>query len=301
MVREVRHLSATLILDSEDAYARTRGTRGLHPRPVGLVTYDLAGRVVAGQREMFDEPASLVIRHNASGYGLFFGEVRPRNGTHRRADEGRYVLRVGSPAAYYQSSEREVLLPNPETPVFIDLQPGYAYPFPTETVPGGRGPTLLRGTYLQPDGQGVAGTTVHVPGRTGPYTTDPSGQWVLVFPDDEPTGAVTVRFQTADGTVEMVSNVAVVGGRETSLGQTALRGWTLTSAGTPMVGATVGVSGRPETVQSPFDGRWSFYFPLSQPAGAVTVTATLPDGRQQARPNVQVQPRSTVAVPAFLF
>jgi hypothetical protein len=298
---ELRHLTATLILDLEDAYARARGTRGLHPRPIGAVRYELLGQIVAGQRETFDEPSRLVVQRNGSGYDLFFGEVRLRDGSRRQVIEGSYALRVTSPTAYYQASERDIAFPSPETPVFFDLQPGVGYPFPTETLPGGRGPTLLRGTYFHPNGTGIVGVIIQVPGRTNPFVTDQTGQWVLAFPDDEPTGVVTVRFQSAGGMVETIPEVVVVGGRESSLSQTALRGWTLNTTGGPIDAATISVSGQPDEVRSRSDGSWIFYFPLGQQAAVVTVTASLPDGRTQIRPNIQVLPRSTTRVPTFQF
>jgi hypothetical protein len=293
---ELRHLTATLILDLEDRYARERGTRGRHPRPMGPVTYRLLGQITGGQREDFDPPLELVVVRNPSGYDLCFGRTRSSDGPTRLLD-GTYVLRVDSP--HYQPVEQQVDLPQPAAAYFFDLLPSYAYPFPSETLPGGRGPTLLRGEYLARDGSGVAGVTVLVPGRSAPYITDASGRWVLFFPDDQPTGDVTVRFQGPGGTETV--QVVIVAGRASSLRQTALRGFALTTAGVPIGGATITVAGQPAPIRSGPDGGWSCYFPLAQPpaAGPVDVTASLPDGRSQTHPSIGVQPRSTVVVPTF--
>lgn len=300
---ELRHLTATLVFDLEDAYARRRGTRGLHPRPIGPVDYRLLGRVVGGVRQDFDHPLPLVIRRNPSGYDLCFGQVELPGHTCRRVPEGTYALRITSPYAFYQPIEQEdIVLPRPATAYAFDLEPGYAYPFPTETLPGGRGPTLLRGTWLGRDGRGIAGVAVQVVGNTRVCVTDSTGEWVLVFPDDQPTGDITVRFEAPGGTAETVPDVLVVGGRAASLRQTALRGWTMTAAGAPIGGASVAVSGQPASVTSRLDGSWSYYFPLPQsPPTVVSVTASLPDGRTQTCPTVQVHPRSTVLVPSFPF
>lgn len=299
MARELRHLTATLILDAEDAYARARGTGGRHPRPIGSVDYDLVGRLAAGQRVRFAQPQRLILVRNPSGYDLFFGEARVGDTQRTEVTPGDYVVRAVSPTARYQPSEREATLPSPDTPVFFDLQPGHNYPFPTETLPGGRGPTLLRGAYLLPSGAGTAEVAVRVPNRTDTYVTDQTGQWVLVFPDDEPTGVVMVQFERPDGAVQEARDVVVVGGRTSSLPQTALRGAARTMTGVAIADATVAVSGQTAQVRSGLDGTWAFHFAPDQPAATVTVTATLPDGRSQANPNIQVQPRSTVHVPTF--
>jgi hypothetical protein len=298
---EFRHLSATAIFDPEDGYARRRGLRGLHPRPIGPVTYWLVGRAGAGGLERFEAPLEMRVRRNPSGYDLFFGRVAPAAGDATTLADGVYAVRVLSPYLFYQPAERpDIAVPRPDTPYLIDLEPAAAYPFPTETTPGLRGPTLLRGTYVRHDGTSITGATVQVPGASTVSVTDSAGQWVLVLADDQPTGNVTVRFQAPDGTVETVPGVLVVGGQEASLRQTALRGWTLaTTGGAPMGGANVTVSGQPAPVQSGRDGSWSYHFPFAQPGGLVSVTASLPDGRTQTQPDVLVQPRVTNVVPTF--
>jgi hypothetical protein len=297
---ELRHLTAALIFDLEDGYARRRGVRGLHPRPIGPLVYRLLGRAQDGGTERFEPPLDLRVRRNPSGFDLFFGLVELPDGTRRTLADGVYALRISSPYQYYQPVELEnIALPRPDTPFSVDLEPAAGYPFPTETLPRFRGPTLLRGVYAGRDGAGIAGATVQVPGVSTICVTDHIGQWVLVFPDDQPTGNVTVRFQASDGTVENVPGVLVLGGQEASLRQTALRGWTLATTGAPLAGASVAVSGQPAPVRSRPDGSWSYYFPLSQQATTVSVTASLPDGRAQTHPNIPVEPRATNVVPTF--
>lgn len=318
---EFRRLAASLIFNPEDRYAREeRGVRGPHPRPIGPVTYRVVGQVVNGARQDLPEPLELVTQRNASGYHLFFGTVRLQpEGALRQGvlADGIYVVRVESD--FYQPLELDVTLPREDTPYFVDLQPGYAYPFPPAhpfrpepgqpfdctdaTAPRGRGPTLLRGGLQTHNGQGIRGATVQVVGQSNTYTTDASGQWVLWFPDAQPTGQVTVHFEVpgAGGAVD-VPNVCVIQGRETSLPQTALRGWVQSDAGLAIPGATIQVAGQPGSTTTDRIGSWFYYFSnLNQPAATVNVIATLLDGRSRTQPNVHVQPRATVVVPRFRF
>jgi hypothetical protein len=200
----------------------------------------VVGQIVNGDRQDLDKPLELVVRRNPSGYHLFFGLVRLPNGrTHRsyladgtyvdsatrRAylDDGKYVVRVES--RYYQPVEQEVVLPMPkpkEPP--ISLSPGYAYPFPkTSTRPDGGGPTLLRGSVHDADGKGIAGVEIEVVGQDQEkitYLTDESGQWVLVFPDTQSSGDVTVRFTLGETSEDRKAPVEQ--GREKSLAPVTL-------------------------------------------------------------------------------
>jgi hypothetical protein len=214
---EIRRLAPTLIFDLEDRYARDRAVRGPHPRPVGPVRIRLVGRMVLGSRQDFPVPFDLLTPTNASSYHLFFGDER-RAGGRRRLDlaAGTYVVRVES--AFYQVVEREdVVLPRAGT-VRFDLEPSYAYPFPTESTLGrGRGPTLLRSSLHQRDGRGISGAVIEVPGQSNRYRTDGTGQWVLVFPDSQPAGNVTVRVRFPEGAVVNVPGVPVTPGKSNSL------------------------------------------------------------------------------------
>lgn len=300
---DVRRLAPELVFDLEDRYARDRAVRGPHPRPVGPVRILLAGKVVLGVREDFPLPFELVTTRNASGYHVFFGEDRPPGGGRRRMGlaDGIYVVRVESD--FYQVAERDdVALPAPAitAPTLFELEPGPAYPFPTESTLGrGRGPTLLRGTVRRRDGRGIAGVVVEVVGQSNRCLTGADGQWVLVFPDTQPAGNVTVRF--CFPAVVDVPNVPVVPGRSNSLPETALRGWVLGPGGVPAADARVQVTGDPAAAATAADGGWTYSFPLNQAAAIVDVTAELPGGVSLTQSGVQVQPRSTVVVPTFRF
>lgn len=310
MTVERRRLAATLIFDLEDVYARERAVRGLHPRPIGPLRFRLVGEVVAAVRQDFDEPLEMLVTTNPSDYHLFYGEVRLADGQRRRIElaAGTYVVAIESD--FYQGAEREdievpQLHPVPG-PYRFDLEPGYAYPFPQEHVALEApprvvdGPTLLRGTLHRTDGRGIAGATVEVTGQSNVYRTDASGSWVLVFPDTQPAGNVTVRFQLPGSPPEDVVNVAVEPGRERSLNQAALRG-AVTRDGAPAAGARVRVVGRPGESPTAGDGGWSYHFEINQGAAVVDVEASLDGGPPLTVPNVVVLPWSTVVVETFRF
>lgn len=213
---ELRHLKAVQIFDLEDIYAREWAVRGRHPRPIGPIKFYVVGQVVNGSRQDFHEPLELVVRRNPSGYHLFFGVVRLPNGAKRRSylADGKYIVRVEG--RYYQQFEKDVTLPIPNAnkPAFFDLFPAYLYPFPKTR--GGR-PTLLRGCVQRPDGQGIAKVKVQIVGQEKITSmTSETGRWLLIFPDDQPAGNVTVRF-TLDETSKDVDDVAIEPGPENSL------------------------------------------------------------------------------------
>ena len=158
---------------------------------------------------------------------------------------------------------------------------------------------LRRGVVRAVDGTAVEGATIQVAGHSNSYKTDASGQWVLVFPDTEPSGNVTVHFDLPDGSARDVV-VPIEAGRGNSLAQTALRGLAMT-AGTGFPGVKIQVTGQPGEATSTADGSWSYYFDLNQPSRAVTVTAVAPNGRRLTQRRVSVQRQSTVVVPSFLF
>ncbi len=173
---DLQRLTAALIFDLEDSYARDRGVNGPHPRPFGSFDYFITGRVVSGVPQLLESPLALKVVRNPTGYGVFFGDMLSRAGNTLRANllDGTYILRIES--QFYQPAERnDIVLPSvfasgspgPGTlaPWFFDLSPGYAYPFPdSSTLSRGRGPTLLRGTLLAPDGTGIQGAAIQVVG-----------------------------------------------------------------------------------------------------------------------------------------
>jgi hypothetical protein len=309
-VDEFQRLTATLIFDLEDSYARSRGLAGPHPRPMGSVAYSIIGRTTAGSRQLFRTPLKLAVKRNPSGFHLFFGELAGAPGESVAAglSDGTYIVRVDS--QFYQGVERDdIVVPTafapktsdgPGQPWFFDLSPNYAYPFPdSSTLPGGLGPTLLRGVVRAFDGTGLAGAAIQVVGKSNLYSTDPSGQWVLVFSDAEPSGDVTVHFALADGTARDVV-VPIVQGRDNSLPQTALRGWAM-AAGAGLGGVRIQITGQLEDVISGADGSWFYYFDPNQMARVVSVTAQSPGGRRLTKDRIAVQPRATVMVQSFLF
>ena len=98
-------------------------------------------------------------------------------------------MRVETSGRYQRAENPAVVIPEPAVPYRFDLEPGYAYPFPSGCrAPRSLGPTLLRGALQHPDGAGIAGALVEVAGVTDRYRTDESGQWVLVFPDSPGVG-----------------------------------------------------------------------------------------------------------------
>lgn len=302
-IYEIRGLSATLIFDLEDRFARARGVRGPHPRPFEPVKFFATAEIVGGARQEFARPLELVVKRNSLGYHCFFGAVKHPDGSIRRGalTDGTYAVRAEG--RFYQRVEREdIVLPVAGSAYFYDLPPAYSYPFPSEsTLTGGRGLTLLRGSLHETDGRGVAAATVEVVGLTDSYLTDETGQWALVFDDAQASGNFTVRVTFADGTVEDVLNVPVVQGRETGLAQTALRGWVRSGAGVGLAGASIRVQGQTGSTATGSDGGWFYYFGLNQTAAPVDVDAVLPDGQSLTENNVQVQPHATVVVPTFQF
>jgi hypothetical protein len=292
--------SAILVLDPEDRYARERRVRGPHPRPIGKIRYLLVARVVGGVREELSVPSELLTVRNTSGYDVYFDQTRVGEQRYRMVyDAGTYVVRVES--EFYQGGEYQVLVPEAHTPLHIDLEPNYAYPFPTATLKNLRGPTLLRGTVCDTAGRGVAGVRIEVPGESNVYRTDASGQWVLVFVDGQASGDVTVRFVFPDASVIDVTTVAVVQGAERSLTQAGLRGWVLDRAGIALPNVRIQVSGHAGESRSAGDGSWIYCFGLNQGAEVVQVTASSPAGTALTQANIHVQPRAVVVVPTFRF
>jgi len=274
-----------------------------------------------------------VIRRNASGYHLFFGRERRRDGSSVAMDirDGQYTVEIISPIRFYQSARRSVTVPMPNPNVVdatsadpalrdpmllysFDLQPGPAYPFPdtypfqaaanpagcSEDGSPANGVTLLRGSLHTFDGRGIADARVAVPGASNTFVTDESGDWVLWFPETHPTGGVSVRLTLPASAPVDVPGVCVVRGRDASLHETSLRGW-VRRAGVGVAGAEIFVTGRAQPSRTAVDGSWSYYFGLLQPDEIVDVTAVLPDGAEQSRAGISVKRRGTVLVPPFVF
>jgi hypothetical protein len=142
------------------------------------------------------------------------------------------------------------------------------------------------------------------------YATDASGQWALNFPPDvfpvrlgtkerQPIDIdVTIRYPDATPVVERVQLAPAA---ETRLGETALRGRVQTTAGRALAGAVVTIGGFQGTSTSDAIGHYTYFFAFGEALpGSVTVTATLPDGRQRATP-ASVELRQTKPVPTLVF
>lgn len=307
---EVKSLAPQLVFDPVDVYADERGVAGPRPRPLAPLAFRLVGEVVGGQRQDYPRPLDLEVVVNPTGFAVFLGAVAGDDGSRRRLAlaDGTYVVRVESDA--YQAVEREdIVVPQAHPapgPYLVALEPGFAYPFPKgSTLGAGRGPTLLRGCLKERDGSGLAGAEVLVVGQSSTYRTGAGGQWVLVFPDSQPAGAVTVRFRLPQGGGVFadvdVAGVPIEPGLSNGFLQAALGGRVVTLAGAPVAGARVGVLGEPGEAVAGNDGVWRYYFPVDQGAAAVDVEARHPDGSTQTRLNVPVAAGETTTVETFRF
>lgn len=319
-VLEFRRQRAVLIFEVEDRFVRELGLAGPHPHATGPFQFFAVAQVVAGQRRPLDHPLELEIIRNAGGFHLFFGKTKPQSaaGSKPPGDPvsrgalvpGTYIIRVTAPL--YQAAEIEVDIdtlfspggprPGMRGPFQVDLEPGYAYPFPkVSPVAGFSGPTVLRGAVRDTSGRPVENVEVEVAGGSNLYRTGANGQWVLVFPDEQPSGAVTVTFRIPQQPALDVQAVSLIAGRQNSLEQAALRGSVLTVRGNALNGAAVSVAAHPGETRTDADGQWFYYFPLGQDDEMVSVTAVLSDGRRQTQNNVPVRRRATSVVPTFRF
>jgi hypothetical protein len=329
-VIERRTLAAALILNLEDAFARERARPNAHPRPIEPLRFWLVKRDAGGAVTIFDPPLELKVIRNQSGYHLFFGREVVQAAASRSEQTGRpctrqislpagsYTLRITSP--FYQSRTQMFALPmgNPNMPdglgsYSVDLQPGYSYPFP-DPIPQGQvtqgacsgpdapsrnGPTLLRGVLLDISGQGVSGATIRTSGRSNVYETDESGQWVLWFRGNQASGPVTVLIEAPGKPTVEVGGVCVLKGYETTLRQTALRGW-VRRGGIGVPNAVITVTGSLGQALTAKDGSWTYVFPYSQAQGSVEVKAAL-QGEPEQKKQARVAPRATTIVDPFLF
>jgi len=292
---------ACSIFDIEDRFARDREVSGRHPRPIGRLHYFLIGEMINGARVEYEAPIELMVVRNSGGYDLFFDQVRYQGTrSYRRAlDTGLYIVRIES--ELYQSIEQILSLPDFNTPQSFDLEPNFNYPFPMTSLPNVGSPTLLRGSLHTVDGKGEPDVTIQVVGSSNTYLTDVSGQWVLVFNEDQDSEDVTVHFEWADGSHLDVPLVSIEQGQVNRLVQAGLRGWVFDPAGIALPDVRIEVSGHAVEVTSAQDGSWSFYFDMNQVSELVSVTARLSDGSSLTQEDIQVQTRELVIVPNFQF
>jgi hypothetical protein len=315
-ILETRRSLPHLVLDIGDGFLVARAAPGRgRVRPRSPVRARALARVTAPV-ETFDPPWQLVTTATPGGFLAWFGSVRP-DGAGAAADPeldrvdvldpGTYDIELAAPG--YQATVLQGAIPAagaPPSVLAVDLEAGPEYPFPGETAqtplqPAGRttGPTLIRGQILSLDGSGLSGVPVQAP-LAVPAVTDRNGSFVLVFPDDTPSGPVAVTATIAG--VAVTSASAIVSGRRTAVPQARLRGRTVRQSGAPVAGAAISVSGIAGAVASGADGSWSLALPFGtglQPIN-VTVTATLgPTTRTQA--GVGVVPGRSATVPDHVF
>jgi hypothetical protein len=281
------------------------------------VRYRIVATEANNVRTDLAEPFEMVMLRNTAGYDLWFGLV-----TRGGVPPGRYLpdpppaIVVEVAAQRYQRVEAVIgSLPRPDAPQQFNLQPSWDYEFPTTTsIPGGTGPTLLRGTLHGPDGLGIAGARVRVdplpPNQPPPgpeYVVDHTGNWVLHFDDAVVTTATArVEITASDGSTTAVTEVTINRSDTSALRQASLAGLTRRSNGATLPGVVITVDAVPGiSTTSDADGRWELWlpvqlFPPSAGPQPVVVTAAPPQGAPLAH-NGDIQPRATARVEPFVF
>lgn len=309
-VYEFRTLTATNVFDLTDLFAKTRGTRGPFPRPFEPIRFFATAKIVGMTREEYEPPLELIVKRNGNGYHIFHNMIKKSDGTvlRKALANGQYDIRVESD--FYQTVNLPAIdVPKSTSPESFELEPGYNYPFPLDQPAAGRNFALLRGSLHTPAGIAIANAKVEIDSEPSihAYTTDQSGQWVLVFLNSFFPGALTSRnvevvVTPPSAPAVHVPNVTVTKGGDLALYETAFRGWVNARGGIGVRGATVEVQGQPVQTSTALDGSWFYYFNLDHATSEfVDVTAHLPDGTTLTQTNKQVQPRATVIVPPFQF
>jgi hypothetical protein len=315
-ILETRRAVPQLVIDVADGFLASRAAPGRgRVRPRVPVRARVLTRVT-GPVETFDPPWRLITTTTPGGVLAWFGHVRPDSVGDSASGEGDRVGVLGPGtydlelvAAGYQPTVLQAAIPAagaPPSVLTVDLEAAADYVFPGEVADvnlpsAGRstGPTLLRGQVLALDGSGLADVPVAAP-LAVPARTDRNGSWVLVFPDDTPSGTVTVT--AAIGGAAVTATTATVARRRTTVSQARLSGRTVRQSGAPVTGASISVAGVAGTVSSGTDGSWSLALPFGMGAVPITVTVTAvhgPTTRTQA--GVAVVPGGTVTVPDHVF
>jgi hypothetical protein len=305
-----------VVLDVGDGFAGARAAPGTgRVRPRSAVRVRALGRTTA-PIEAFDPPWRLVTTATPGGVLAWFGRVR-RDGTADAFDPGLDRIGVLGPGTYdieisaatYQSVELQVSIPaagDPPSVLAVELEAGPAYPFRDETpdvglAPAGQpqGPTLLRGQVLSLDGSALAGVPVTAPNAIA-ATTDRNGSWVLVFPDDTSSGAVTVTAVIAGAAV--TAQAELVARHRTQVTQARLKGSAVRQSGAPVAGAAVSVAGVTGSVTSTGDGTWSLALPFGTGLQPINVTVAAIFGPTTVtQAGIGVVPGGTVTVPDHVF
>jgi hypothetical protein len=304
-----------LILDVGDGFVASRARpRSRRPRPRGEVRARVLRRVTP-PAETFDPAWRLVTIATPGCVHAWFGRVRPDSFRDAAPEldrvgvlpPGTYDLELAAPGYQPVSVQAAVPVAGAQPTVLaVDLEPGPEYRFPdelgqTSVPPGSRatGPTLIRGQILALDGSGLAGITVQAPSAT-PAVTSHNGAWLLVFPDNTPSGPVMVTATIAGAAVTAAT--AVVAGQRTVVPQARLRGRAIRQSGAPVAGAAISVAGVPGTVSSTPDGSWSVALPFGVGLQPMTVTVTAVLGAtSRMQTGIGVVPGQSATVPDFVF
>jgi hypothetical protein len=184
------------IFDLTDRFARDMGVNEV-TRPFGPLQIYVIGEQINGVDRTWSRPLRLITAQNPSGHLIFFGQLQDSQKPYtkrRNYLQDSHIYRLRFESQYYQTIERD--FPFAEVPanprLTLDLEPGYAYPFPRLT---NYHPTLLRSHVHAADGTGIPHIQIAIIGQNIGYEmTDQTGQWLLAFPDGQPAGNITVNF-----------------------------------------------------------------------------------------------------------
>ncbi len=288
-----------------DNYAAGLGVRGKQPMAIGALHFFVTRRRGEDGRELacYDPPVRLLVHRNTIGRFIFLNEITDVEGVTRQPyfRPGGYDLRIE--AEFYQTLIVEnVSLPLSEQPLVVNLQPGYRYPFPHFRQPqNGGGSTLLRGCVVTPDGRGVAHAWVEAIGKTPPvrYLTDSTGQFVLVFAEDQKDEVVSVGITLPGARLISVDDVSLHRGQSTSLPLTRVRGQVVDAHGRGVADVAIRVEGLDGMSFSGMGGNWCYTFPLNQSRARLRFTAEGPDGAQKRSEPVDITPGATARGPVI--
>ena len=286
-----------------DTYAAGLGVRGKQPMAVGALRFFVTGRRSEDGRELasYDPPVQLLVYKNTIGRFIFLNEVTDTEGVTRRPyfRPGGYDLRIE--AEFYQTVIVEnVSLPLSEQALVVNLQPGYRYPFPHFRQPqNGGGATLLRGCVVTPDGRGVANAWVEAIDKTPPvrYLTDSTGQFVLVFTEDQKDEVISITITLPGAQPVLVEDVSLHRGQSTNLPLTRVQGQVVDTHGRGIAGVAIRVEELDGMSVSGTAGSWCYTFPLNQSKSRVRFIAEGPNGARKRSEPVDVIPGATARGP----
>ena len=201
------------VFDVRDVYRERQDADRVAAVPAGPVRFAVRA-VVAPSGRIEPENWELHTARTRSGYATFLDRIvdagPPR--VVRRLPRTAGLVEIRATCPGFQAAVVS-FVPGQGLPTRVGLTPGVGYPFERITVrPGRPGPSLLRGTVLDPDGRGLAGQTVTAGGALYDYRTEADGAWVSVLPDALPAPQVVVT-------------VAIPAGRTAQLDPKSGPGW----------------------------------------------------------------------------